>query len=85
LLLSDRSPFGATAVFSGKGAQVSAADGRLLLVPGADGLHVFGHTQSSLVDGVGIVLVVSAFAGAAGHGFLRIRSARRRSRSKEAS
>jgi hypothetical protein len=56
--------------------------GRLLLRPAGAGLHVFGHTRSSILDGLGIMLFVGAIAGAGGHALLRIRAARRRSKER---
>lgn len=73
-------PFGVVPAFVGgavPGQLVREGDG-LVLVPATAGLHVLGHTRNRLVDGLGIVLLLGAVAGAATHGLLRIRSARRR-------
>lgn len=49
----------------------------LLLVPDTSRLHVFGHTRSGLVDGLGMGALASALVLALGHGLLRLRSRRR--------
>jgi hypothetical protein len=77
-------PFGATIEWSQPGARLLRdGAGTLALLPEPPGLHVFGHTKSSMLDGVGILLFAGALAGAAGHGILRIRASRRRRRDKE--
>jgi hypothetical protein len=83
-LLSSALPFGVEPTFAGaaRGRLLRTRDGRLLLAPNTAGLHVFGHTRNRLVDLLGLLLFAGALAGAATHGLLRIRSARRRRQEK---
>jgi hypothetical protein len=80
-VLASAAPFGATLEWPGAGL-ARESGGRWLLVPDGQHLHVFGHTASRIIDGLGIFLFASTLVGAAGHGLLRIRSARRRSKER---
>jgi len=75
-------PFGAAASFvdgaKAAGALVRDEKGRLVFEPRHAGLHIFGHTRSSWLDVLGILLFAGAVAGAGGHALMRIRSAKRR-------
>jgi hypothetical protein len=89
MLVAGSAPFGVTPVLAAQagveaaGALVRDGQGRVWFQANLAGLHVFGHTRSRLLDGLGLLMVVGAFAGAGAHALLRIRSARRRG--KEAS
>jgi hypothetical protein len=76
-------PFGVTPalVDASTGAQLNHdSSGRMVLVPHVAGLHVFGHSRSGFLDGLGLLLFAGAIAGAGGHALLRVRSARRRNK-----
>jgi hypothetical protein len=78
--LASTLPFGVTPIFADgavPGTLVREGGG-LVLVPDTAGLHVFGHTRSRFLDALGVVLFAGTLAGAATHGLLRIRAARRR-------
>jgi hypothetical protein len=87
-VLTSAVPFGAMPGWrDGRSPQADAelirdGNGRLLLSPNQPRLHVFGHTKSSLVDGLGVFLFASALAGVAAHGLLRVRSRRQRKKDR---
>ena len=62
------------------GAVERAADGRLVYRPDIElaGLYVLGHSRSGAVDTIGLLAVLTALAGVAIHGGLRIRRYRKR-------
>jgi hypothetical protein len=83
-VLASSVPFGVTPRLVGdanlvlQGELARDALGRLVLHPTVANLHVFGHSRSSLIDTLGILLLAGTMAGAAGHALLRVRSTRRR-------
>jgi hypothetical protein len=83
MVVATSSPFGVAprmidASVAGELSRSSSGD--LVLSPASPGLHVFGHTRSSVLDGLGILLFAGTVAGASGHALLRIRGARRRNK-----
>jgi hypothetical protein len=72
-------PFGVAPRLAGPaGTLARDAGGRLVLSAPASGLHVFGHTKSAFLDGLGLVLFAGTIVGAGAHALLRVRAARRR-------
>jgi hypothetical protein len=72
-------PFGVAPRLAGPaGTLARDAGGRLVLSAPASGLHVFGHTKSAFLDGLGLVLLAGTIVGAGAHALLRVRAARRR-------
>lgn len=88
VLVASSAPFGAAPMFAAlsrsqpEGALVRDDQGRVWFRPQLAGLHVFGHTRSRVLDGLGWLMVAGVFAGAAIHALLRFRAARRRGKEK---
>jgi hypothetical protein len=61
---------------------VADVSGAFSVVAKPAGLHVFGHTRSRALDGLGLILFAGAIAGAGGHALLRVRGARRRKKER---
>lgn len=80
LLVAASAPFGVVVRLADAAIPAELArdsSGQLVLAPKSAGLHVFGHTHSGLLDGLGVLLFAGAIAGAGAHALLRIRAARR--------
>lgn len=85
-LLSSAVPFAARVAWVGSaaGTTVRDGDGHLTLVPAMPALHVFGYTRSGVIDGLGLLALAAALAGALAHGLLRLRARRRATRKGQA-
>jgi hypothetical protein len=83
LVVASALPFGVTPSFDGAAGTLRRdAGGRLVFAPQAAGLHVFGHTRSPFLDGLGLILFAGVIAGAGLHALLRVRAARRRGKER---
>jgi hypothetical protein len=82
LVVASVLPFGVTPSFDGAAGRLVRDGGTLVLAPKVARLHVFGHTRSPFLDGLGIVLFAGVIAGAGVHALLRVRAARRRGKER---
>jgi hypothetical protein len=81
MVVAATAPFGVTPTLADTATPASLValpSGAFALAPKSVGLHVFGHTRSSFLDGLGVILFAGAIVGAGSHALLRVRGARRR-------